>query len=232
METMGAVAAAAAPKSVLERIIGVFTSPRATMEDIAARPTWVLPLILVVVVSMASGYFLQDVIADNAIAQMQEKNQDIPAEQIEMTMKWTKISSWIAPMIATPIIYLVLAGVLMLAGSIILGGEAKFKSVFSIACWSGIITILSSLVNVPVMISRGVMESGTSLGALLPAEGDKTFINHLFEQIDLFYVWWVALLGFGVAAVYKFSTKKGMAVSFGLWGIFVVIAVILKSIFS
>jgi len=165
METMGAsVAAVAATKSVLERIIGIFTSPRATMEDIAARPTWVLPLILVVVASMASGYFLQDVIADNAIAQMREKNQDIPDEQIEMTVKWTKISSWVAPIIATPIIYLFLAGVLMLVGSVILGGEAKFKPLFSMACWSGIITILSSLVNVPVMISRGVMESATSLG--------------------------------------------------------------------
>jgi len=233
MNTSGATAAAVAePKSVVDRIIGIFVSPRATMEDIAARPTWVVPLLIVMIASVVGGYFLQDVIADNTITQMKEKNPNIPAEQLEMTAKWTRVSAWAAPLIVTPIFYVVLAAVFMFVGNTILGGEAKFKTVFSMMCWSGIVSLLSSIVNIPVMINRGVMESATSLGSLLPSEGDKTLLNQLFEQIDLFTIWWLVIMGFGMAAVYKFSTKKGMTTMFVLWGIYVVIAIALKSIFS
>jgi len=234
MNTSGSSAAVAmaAPKSVVERIIGIFTNPRATMEDIAARPTWVVPLIIVVIASTAAGFLLKDVIVQNTLSQMQEKNPNIPAEQLATTETWTRIMSWVGALVFTPIFYVVLAAVFLFVGNTVLGGEAKFKTVFSMICWSGIISLLSSIVNIPVMLSRGAMESATSLASLLSPDDSKSVFYFFLSQIDLFTIWWLVVIGFGMAAVYRFSTNKGMTAAFGLWAIYLVIAIGFKALFS
>ncbi len=221
-------------KSPLERLIGVFVSPSSIMQDIAARPSWVLPLILVTIVGSVSAFFLKDVILQTQLEAMEKRN--MTAEQIEQARPMMeKMMTYTVPLfllVTTPLFYLVIAGVLMFLGNVILGGETKFSQLFSITCWSGVITVLSSLINVPIMANKMVMESATSLSSLLPSEENKSLLYHLFSQIDLFWIWWVAVIGFGVAAVYKFSTRKAMTMVFSLWAIYVVIAVALKSMFS
>jgi hypothetical protein len=220
-------------KSPIERMIGVFVSPEATMQDIAARPSWVLPLIIIMVVSGLSGFFLQDAILQTQLEAMEQRNMS--AEQIEQarsTMeKVIPYTAPLLPLIFTPLMYLIIAGVLMLAGNVILGGETKFSTLFATTCWSGMISILGSLITVPIMLKRQVMESATSLSTLLSPDSKDTFLYNLFSQIDLFWIWWVVVIGFGFAAAYKFSTRKAMATVFTLWAIYVVIAVALKTIF-
>ena len=93
------------------------------------------------------------------------------------------------------------------------------------------ITVLSYLINIPVMADRQTMESATSLGSFFAAEENKTFFHHLLSQVDLFAIWWVAVLGFGVAAAYKFSTRKAMTMVFVVWAIFALGAAVFKSMF-
>lgn len=230
-ETIGA-AVMPQSKSVFERIIGIFVSPEPTMQDIAARPSWLLPLLLVTVISAAGTYFLKDVIVQQEIEKMQQKN--MPEEQIQQAMPFMDKMGIIAPitvLVFTPVFYLIIAGVAMFIGNVILGGETKFSTLFAVTCWSGIITVLSSLINIPVMANRQSMESATSLGSFFAAGENKTFFHHLFSQVDLFMLWWVAVLGFGVAAAYKFSTKKAMTMVFVVWAIFALGGAAFKSMF-
>ncbi len=221
-------------KGPLERMVGVFVSPEATMQDVAARPSWVLPLIIIMLVSGLSGFFLKDAILKTQLEAMEKRNMS--AEQIERassTMeKVLPYTAPLLPLIFTPLMYTIIAGVLMFVGNVILGGESKFSSLFAITCWSGMISVLGSIINVPIMAKKLVMESATSLGSLLPSEENKTVLYHLLSQIDLFWIWWVAVIGFGVAAIYKFPTRKAMTMVFTLWAIYVVVAVASKSIFS
>ena len=229
------VGAAVMPQSkgVFERIIGIFVSPEPTMQDIAARPSWLLPLLLVTVVSTAGTYFLKDVIVQQEIEKMHQKN--MTEEQIQQAMPFMDMMGIIAPstvLVFTPVFYLIIAGVAMFIGNVILGGESKFSTIFAVTCWSGLITVLSQMINIPVMANRQSMESATSLGSFFASEENKTFFYHLFSQVDLFMLWWVAVLGFGVAAAYKFSTKKAMTMVFVVWAIFAVGAAVFKSLFS
>lgn len=221
-------------KGPLERLIGVFVSPASTMQDIAAHPSWVVPLIILMLSGALAGYFLKDAILQTQLEGMEKRN--MTAEQIEqarpMMEKMMTYTAPLAPLVTTPIFYAIIAGVLMFVGNVILGGETKFSPLFAITCWSGMISVLGSIINVPIMAKKMVMESATSLSSLLPSEDNKTLLYHLFSQIDLFWLWWVAVLGFGVAAVYKFTTRKAMTMVFTLWAIYVVIAVAVKSIFS
>lgn len=221
-------------KGPLERLIGVFVSPAPTMQDIAARPSWVLPLIVVTLIGSVGAFFLKDAILQTQLEAMEKRN--MTAEQIEqarpMMEKMMTYTVPLVPLVTTPLFYLAIAGLLMFVGNVILGGEAKFSHLFAITCWSGLISVLGSIINIPIMAQKMVMESATSLSSLLPSGDNESLLYHLFSQIDLFWIWWVAVIGFGVAAVYKFSTRKAMTTVFTLWAIYVVIAVALKSIFS
>lgn len=232
-ETVGA-AVMPQSKGVFERIIGVFISPAETMRDIVARPSWLVPLIIIAVIGSVGSIFLKDAIVQQQIEGMQKRNMS--EEQIQQALPMMeKMMTYTVPLFAlimTPIWYLLIAGIGLFVGNVVLGGEAKFSTLFSVTSWSGIITILSSLVNIPVMASRQTMESATSLGSFFAAEENKTFFHHLLGQIDLFVLWWVVVLGFGIAAAYKFSTKKAMTIVFVVWAIFALGAAAFKSMFS
>jgi len=219
-------------KGVFERIIGIFVSPAETMRDIVARPSWLLPLLLVTVVSATGTYFLKDVIVQQEIEKMDKKN--MTEEQRKQAMPFMDMMGIIAPvmtLVFTPVMFLIFAGIGMFVGNVILGGETKFSTLFAVTCWSGMITVLSYLINIPVMANRETMESATSLGSFFAAEENKTFFHHFLGQIDLFALWWVVVLGFGVAAAYKFSTKKAMTTVFVVWAIFALGGAAFKSMF-
>ena len=107
METMNTAATLPQSQSVLNRIIGVFTSPRATMDDVVARPTWILPLLLIIVTVALTGYFLKDLIVDQALEGM-ARDGKMTQEQMNAAVPWIEMSAAIAPAIVTPIIYVIL----------------------------------------------------------------------------------------------------------------------------
>lgn len=230
------VGAAVLPKSksVFERIIGVFVSPEPTMQDIAARPTWLLPLLLVIIVGSVGSIFLKDAILQTQLEAMEKRN--MTAEQIEqarpMMEKMMGITTPIIAAVSTAIIYVLMAGIGMFVGGVILGGEAKFVTLFATICWSGLISILSSLVNIPVMVSRNALESATSLGILLSPDAKGSFLYNLLSKIDLFSIWWLVVVGFGFAAAYKFTTRKAMTTIFIVWAIITVATAAIQSMFS
>ncbi len=205
------------PMGVFERFIGVFTSPAATMRDIAAHPTWIPPMIIAVLVALVFSIFSQDLILERQRTEVRKRNPEITEQQLAVMEKMTKISTPIMAVVMTPIIYLLIGGVLLFTGNVLLGGEAKFKTLFATASWSGVISVLSTLINAPVMKARGVLESATSLAFLLPPEDNQTPLYFLLSQIDLFTLWWVAVLGFGFAAAYRLTTRKSMTVLFIWW---------------
>ena len=83
----------------LGRILGVLFSPKATFEDIVQKPTWVLPVVVFVVLSLlGSVIFVQRVDWRDVISQQMEKDPraaQLSAEQkeqrIEMGAKFAPV---------------------------------------------------------------------------------------------------------------------------------------------
>src|SRR5947199_3209314 len=94
---------AAAPKpNPFERIVGVFFSPSETLASIARQPDWVVPLVLMLVVSLISGIVMANrVDFASAAREAMEQNKNIPPDRVESAVKMTaaigKVASYCAP---------------------------------------------------------------------------------------------------------------------------------------
>ncbi|RME00828.1 MAG: YIP1 family protein [Calditrichaeota bacterium] len=214
----------------ISRMIGVLFAPGETMKNIASQPTWVFPLVIIILVSVASGYLLQDLVWQRALEQIQN-NPNVTQQQLEISEKITRISTWAAPVLAVPIMYLIIAGLFLFTGNVLLGGEARFKTAFSVVCWSGMVSVLGAIVTIPIMRSRGELTSITSLTFLAPGADIKSATYFILSQLDLFYVWWVAVLGVGMAAVYNFPIKKGIMTVAAWWVFYILVVAGIKALF-
>lgn len=240
MNTSGASAATmAAQKSVVDRIIGIFTAPRAAMEDIVARPTWLVPFIILAVFAMGSAYLLMDVGMQAAIEQMQN-NPKMTQEQIDMATKAMegRMASPLrylgvaVPPIGILVVWVIIAGVFMFSGNVVMGGEAKFKTIFAVLAWSGLIGALSTLVNTPIMLSKQSIEASTSLSVLLSPDAKNTFLYKLLGHFEIFTIWEVVVMSIGLAVAYKFSTGKAAGIVIAWWVIWILISTAFSSLFG
>src|SRR5258706_437005 len=84
-----APAPAAAPKpNSFARIFGVLFSPDETFRSIAQRPTWAAPLIVLVILSICSGFVLSSRVDWAAPArESMESRKDISPEQMDRAVR-------------------------------------------------------------------------------------------------------------------------------------------------
>src|SRR5947208_1749542 len=107
-----------ASKGAFERIIGVFFEPGATFADIAKAPSFVLPLVLVMLCGFGVSFTMSSRIdAEQMVRQQIMKSSraaDIPKEQLERQVeigsKFAKYSFFAVPVVI-PIMLSIFAGI-------------------------------------------------------------------------------------------------------------------------
>ena len=125
--------------------MGVLISPGETFESIARQPDFWVPVILIVVVSLAAGIILAQRVDFVAPMREQMEERGAPQSQIESTVRFMtpffKGISYGSPILA--IIFLLIIASTMLLAFRAMGGEGDFRQAFSVtrhpgragACW-------------------------------------------------------------------------------------------------
>ena len=229
------------------RIIGVFFSPKATFEDIARKPSWVLPVILLTVLSIGVSFSInQRVNWREFMAQQIEKSPqsaNMSAEQkeqrIEGGAKFSPIVTWVigvcGPILFTLIVALVMWGAYNLLG----GANTDFGTSFAITTHAALTGLVSSLLFILVLYLKPAgtvdMENpvATNLAALLPEDSAKWLVV-LLKSIDIFTFWTLILLAIGFATTNpkKLKGSKAFTIAFSVWAVYVVLRVGSAWIFS
>lgn len=229
------------------RIIGVFFSPKATFEDIARKPSWVLPVILLTVLSIGVSFSInQRVNWREFMAQQIEKSPqsaNMSAEQkeqrIEGGAKFSPIVTWVigvcGPILFTLIVALVMWGAYNLLG----GANTDFGTSFAITTHAALTGLVSSLLFILVLYLKPAgtvdMENpvATNLAALLPEDSAKWLVA-LLKSIDIFTFWTLILLAIGFATTNpkKLKGSKAFTIAFSVWAVYVVLRVGSAWIFS
>ena len=222
--------ASPAPKSLVARVIGIITSPRATYESVVAHPKWfgMLALCAVGLGVLIGGFLMTKVgqeawldAALNSPFSGQVSDQQIQA--MEKMAPYVGYGTVVYMLVLVPIFMVILSGILYAVFNAAMGGNATFKQVFTVVVHAGPIGLLSQLFTVPLNYFRGTMTSATTLAVLLPMLPDKSFAARLLGMIDLFLIWQLIVLSIGLAVLYRRRTQP---IATALLVVYFIIAVI------
>jgi hypothetical protein len=230
------------------RIIGVFFEPKKTFADIAQRPGWIVPMILVILcVIGVSTAISQRIGWERILRHQMETNsrlQQLTPEQKEQSltvqMKFAPVGAYAGAIIGVPIVDVIMAAVLLgIAGGIMSGGM-RFKQVFAVVCYSGMPAVVSSILTIVVVFLKNPDDFNMqnplafNVGAFMDPNTGSKFVHSLASSIDLFSFWTILLMAIGLkAAAGKKLTFAGALVAVvAPWAVVVLAKAAMAGVFS
>jgi hypothetical protein len=211
-----------------QNLFDLYFSPREAFARILRAPGFVLPLVCHIVLALAfTGVWLNRVDAREFMkAQIEESGrwEQIPSDRRDAILEGAegrmRIFGWIGPLVFTPLIVVVVAGVLMGVFRFFYASEVGFKQSLAIVAWT---FFAVALVTTPLLLLVLQLKGDwninpqealqANLGLLLDKSTAAKPLWAFFTSIDGFSLWLVFLLaaGFGVAS----RKSTGSA----LWGV-------------
>lgn len=229
--------AAASPqppaKNSFQRIAGVLFAPAETFKDIARKPDFLVPLIVLVVVGFVVTAILVPRMDFEAAfrAQMEQSGNQMTEADMERGLKMMtaigKVMAWTGPIWGV-LIWVIIAGVLLLAFRLF-GGEGTFGQAFSTTLYSWFPQVISSIVLAVVALARGQIDPTTmatvvkSSPAFLVDMKEQPVLFAFLSSLDIFTIWTVILLIIGFATLSRVSRAKAAVIVLSLWAVQIVI---------
>ena len=218
------------------RIAGVFFAPGETFASIVRRPDFVVPLVLILVVSLVTGILVAEKVDFKALAREAVENASRPGaspefqqRQINMMGGVMKASAFLAPFIT--VVSMVILAAVVFAAFKIFGGEGDFLQAFSITVYAWMPNLIRAIVSVVAIMAKKSISMYSLQNPV--ASNPGYFVNAKLHPIlaaflgsfDVFTIWVVILMIIGFAAMSRFSRAKATAIMLSLFAIKVLFAV-------
>lgn len=204
-------------------IIGIIVSPIETLRRIRERPIYwgaffSLLFISFVLFGIIGYYQVNDPkFLEMMLKQMPQEFQTLPEPELQTTMEYLKKMNLTLAItmggIATLLIPLMGAVLLKFIFFLIKHKKATFKQLFSFQVYLYTISVLAVFVHaITVMIANGNPEiSPTSLAGVLPISNGIG--KAVLLGFDIFTIWTLILLKWGLVEVTQLSTKKAWLIA-------------------
>jgi hypothetical protein len=229
------------------RVLGVFFSPGKAFEDIVMGPSWIVPILLTTILSVAVSFSInqrinwrefmsQQIEKSPRAAQMSAEQKQ---QQIEGGAKFSPVFTYgiglLGPILGALVVGLVMWGAYSLLG----GASTNFATAFSITSHAFLTGLVSSPLFILILYLKPYgtadLENpiAANLAAFLPDDSAKWLVT-LCKSFDIFTFWTLILLAIGFAAVNpkKLRGAKTYTIAFGVWAAFVALRVCWAFIFS
>jgi len=202
-------------------------SPRATLTNAITRPRSIDLGVAIVIISAvcSAGFLLTEVgqlaALDQQVRQLESFGADVSDETYARLRGWTPYRPAIGAaiiLVGWPVLWLAVAGILKAAGDRVGEGlprrsdgtparrRVTFAQVLTVVVHASAIFALQSLIAAPVNYARESIGGATSLSMVMPGLGESTFPARLLGALDLFVLWWVALVAMGFGMLYGTRT--------------------------
>jgi hypothetical protein len=229
------------------RIAGIFWEPRPVFEDLAERPRWWVPLILLTALSLVLVVTLSRVVGwESVLRQQMESNSrlaQMPAEQrergIEMGLKFASISGYVGAAVGVTVSTLLIAAVMLGSLNLLGGAKLKYRQAFSVTCYSFLPTGLSTIMIMVVMFLKDPAEFSLQnalpvhLGAFLNPQTTVKWLYTLASSFNLFTIWVILLMALGLSvASRKLTFGKSLTLVALPWAVFVLLTCAVTAMFS
>jgi hypothetical protein len=190
-------------------------SPRATLASVARTPRSLdLAALLIAISAVSSAGFLMTRVGQLAALDQQVRQlesfgaviTDDRYEALRQLVPYRPVVSAASIIVGWPILWLVMARGLQWIGRRMGRGEPSFRQVLAVVVHTWAIIGVRAVVAAPINYVRESLGGSTSLSVLMPVFGASTFPGRLLGAVDIFIVWWVALLAMGVGILYQTRT--------------------------
>ena len=242
---------AAPPVGSIGRIFGAIFSPKPTFESIAQRPTWILPLVLISILSIVTIFIFSQRVGwrsfmirqDQQNSRLQKQmDQMTPEQRDKMLDQQTKIApifGYVFGVLGIFIVAVIIATVLMVAFNMMIGGGIGFTTSLGIVTHSWVPGIIGGLLGILVLFLKDPSTIdlqhlvAANAGAFLSDDAPK-WQEALLSSFDLFTFWSMILMGIGYSAANpkKISFGKALGTIVVVWAVYVVCKVGLTAAFS
>lgn len=213
----GAVEPEAKQANELGTLGTIFFNPRATFAAMAAKPRFLLAMILVIVASscMAIPIFQSGVVREETIAKMEAKGT--PEPQIEATAKFFDspaglIVGVVGTVISVPFALLVSAALLFFMGNFMLGAKIRYPDYLSAATYGAVVGLVDHAVRTALVVAKGSMDVRLGLGNLFGE--DLPYLGRVLDSLtDPLLLWGMAITALGLAVYAKKGFGFGVIAS-------------------
>jgi len=205
------------------RLAGVLFEPSRTFADIAWRPTWIVPLALMILASIGvTALYGQHLGWDRLLRHQIEtssRGQQLSPEQREQAIatqaRLAPLFAYVGTLVVIPLYCLLAAGIFtgLVAG--VMSAPVRFRQVFAVVAYAGVPNVIAALLTVVVMLLKNPDDFDLqnplvfNAGAFMDPEHSSKFLHSMATSIDLFSFWSMLLMATGLKAA------AGKRLSFG-----------------
>ena len=217
--------------SLIERFAGVFFSPQAAFRKLSENRVWVDALVVVLICVAVYGYLVAPFINQDTLKAYRENikfQERLGKERYERMMKGLEnptTAGILVRNVALPLVFffigLLVTGLIILIIGRTISTEGTFALVFTAVVHASFIDkVLGAAVRlILVFMRKSVVQTSTSLALLAPNVEFTSPAYIILSQFDFFQLWMFGVLGYGLAAIFKVSLRKGMLISYGFWAV-------------
>ncbi len=223
-EVSSKVQSEATPMGEFSRLIGIFFEPKKTFTDIAQRPRWILPTLIVIVFAVIYiGAFNSHIGWEPYLHKTMDNNRQLlqmPAEQrqnvFNIYLRILPIFSYIAAALFTPLMFLIGGAIAMGIIKGLMGVPIRFKQAFAAFAYGSLPNcIYSALATIVIFVTPHPEDFNVQNGffsnpaALMDLQTSSKFLYTVARYVDVFVIWIVLLIAVGLKAA------GGKRLSFG-----------------
>ncbi|MFI5211574.1 MAG: Yip1 family protein [Ignavibacteria bacterium] len=230
-----------------DAMAGVFSEPGDTFASVKKsqkKNYWLLPLLIVIIISILSSFLvlrdeeLSAEIKDKQKAAMQERidkavkegkmSKEDADKQLEQSQKFMSggmmmVFGVIGSFFAV-VIFFFLKGLIYWGSVKIFKGTAGFKDVLNVLGLAGLITSIQLIIDTVLAVLTGKLLTNIGPVLLFTEESVGKSMYKLIANFDLINIWYLVIVGIGLAKVSDLNSNKTIPLVFGLWIIWILLS--------
>ncbi len=202
----------------LQRLIGIFISPKKVFESLKQKPNILMPMIVLPLVGLLYYLLFWGIYEIQLIHIIEEQsaklNIVLTQENLAMQLTFSKIITLVGVVLGILIAFLLSALFYYIAAKIV-KTKLSYKKSLSIVTHTGLIGLLSWIIMIVVTATTGEMfieAPITSLASLLPETMSSTFIYGVCKIIEVFSIWSTCLAAFGLMIIGNLTKKQAVII--------------------
>lgn len=207
---------AKASASAIGSIIGVFANPRKAFEAMAAKPSFLLPMILVLVAQAAFAVviFQSGIVKNDTLAKLEAQGK--APEVVEATEKFfdspaAPIVGAVSGGVVTVFVLLFNSALLFFVGNLMLGARLRFPHYLCVTAHAAVISLVDLAVRASLALGKGTLDVRLGLGNLFGE--DPGFLGRVLDTLsNPLMLWPTAVSAVGVSVLAKKSFGFGVLV--------------------